>query len=59
MKWIIFTVPFLILIDMIFISWIFEQISAANDIQVFIGVTAICLLILVHYFFIKYLIKKV
>jgi hypothetical protein len=47
-----------VVLNMYLISWIFEFLSASNDIQVILGIVSVCLLVIGDAFIIRIINKK-
>jgi len=59
MKYIIFSIPLVLVIDLCIWTFIASMVRAANDLLVFAGYFILCTITYVHYLMIKYLLSKI
>lgn len=59
MKWIFFSIPLAITIDLLIWTSISSLLSEQSDIALAIGISLICIVMAAHYFLIKYIISKI
>lgn len=57
MKWWYFFLPLVIAIELYFLSFVFQFLSAASDFFVFVGLLLICVFVAANYYLVKYLTK--
>ena len=58
MKYILFALPVIIMLEMIAWSVVCSLLSEPNDMAVIAGVSLICVLVYIHFITIKYLLSK-